>query len=153
MEDNFMIEESLQRIKYLCNTFPELLKKITEEEFSYKPSPEKWSKKEILGHLIDSATNNHQRFIRVQFENVPVITYNQNQWNTCNNYNHMSASHLISFWLSYNIHLFEVIKQIPAENLSRECSIGKTENVTLEWLIIDYVRHLEHHLKQIVEFK
>ena len=68
-----MITESIKRLQYLCEEIPVLLSIIPEQDFTHKSAPEKWSKKEILGHLIDSATNNHQRFIRAQFENVPSI--------------------------------------------------------------------------------
>jgi hypothetical protein len=148
-----MTEKPIQRLQYLCTTIPPLLSKIKEDNFSSKPSSDKWSKKEILGHLIDSATNNHQRFVRVQFEHVPTISYDQIKWNSHTHYNQIDSKHLISFWAAYNLHLVELIKLIPKDNLTRECNIGRDTPVTLQWLIDDYVRHLEHHLKQIVEYK
>ncbi len=108
-----MIEKSIQRLQYLCTTLPALLSKIEENDFSHKPSSNKWSKKEILGHLIDSATNNHQRFIRVQFEYVPTISYDQNNWNSHTHYNQIDSKQLISFWTAYNRQLIEIIKLIP----------------------------------------
>lgn len=66
-----MIKETILRLQFLIDTIPSLLTEIDEVQFSNKPNFEKWSKKEIIGHLIDSATNNHQRFVRCQFENVP----------------------------------------------------------------------------------
>lgn len=93
-----MTKESIQRLQYLCDTIPPLLLKIPEGDFTNKPQAGKWSKKEILGHLIDSATNNHQRFIRAQFENVPVISYDQNNWNACSRYNQVDSKQLVSFW-------------------------------------------------------
>jgi hypothetical protein len=147
-----MLEQSIQRLQYLCNIIPPLLLNYSEEAFLYKPAPDKWSKKEILGHLIDSATNNHQRFVRVQFENVPTITYDQNMWNRYSYYAQLNSRQLIAFWELYNQQLAERIACIPEHLLQRECNIGKDANVTLEWLIDDYVRHLEHHLHQIVEY-
>lgn len=76
----------INRLEYLCNTIPELLIQIDEQIFSEKINPAKWSKKEILGHLIDSATNNHHRFVRVQFETNLKISYDQNKWNQYNFY-------------------------------------------------------------------
>jgi hypothetical protein len=148
-----MIDESIKRLQTLCDTLPALLDKIEETDFSFKPSPERWSKKEILGHLIDSATNNHHRFVRVQFEHIPVISYDQNNWNKFGNYNNIDSRHLIAFWASYNRHLVELMQSIPRENLSKECNICRESNVSLQWLIDDYIRHLEHHLKQIIEYK
>mgnify|MGYP003597480034 CR=1 FL=1 len=62
-----MIEDSIQRLEYLIDKIPDMIVKISDSEFSHKPMPNKWSKKEILGHLIDSASNNHHRFIRSQY--------------------------------------------------------------------------------------
>ncbi len=147
-----MLKQTINRLQHLCDTFPNLLTAIPEKDFSYKPSENKWSKKEILGHLIDSATNNHQRFVRVQFEDVPAISYDQDKWNNHSYHNQTNSKLLIYFWAMYNRHLAELIKLIPDEKLTRECNTGEEKNVTLLWLIEDYVRHLEHHLKQIVNY-
>lgn len=147
-----MISKSIDRLQYLCNTIPELLLAIPERDFSLKPFPNKWSKKEILGHLIDSAANNHQRFIRVQFEEIPFIKYDQDNWNSSSRYQKMTQEHVIAFWKMYNQHLIEVAKRIPSELLTRECNSGNENNVTLQWLINDYVTHQEHHLRQIVDY-
>jgi hypothetical protein len=65
----------------------------------------------------------------------------------------MQGKQLLSFWTQYNQLLIAVIKQISAENLQKECNTGSKKNVTIEWLIEDYIMHLEHHLKQIVDYK
>jgi hypothetical protein len=145
-----MIESSINRLKWILDKLPSVLTQISEEKMSEKASPNKWSKKEILGHLIDSATNNHQRIIRGQYENVPAIIYDQDQWNQLNHYNKLDAKHLIHFWILYNNHLLEIMKHIPNENLKRKVKIGEN-NFTIEELFIDYVVHLEHHLKQLME--
>lgn len=147
-----MIERSIQRLEYLCNTVPVLLAKIPDAEFSFKPHPQKWSKKEILGHLVDSASNNHQRFIRTQFEDNPSIFYDQDQWNKHSKYSNFDSSELILFWVTYNNYLTEIIKNIPEENLSKTCRVGEEKTLTLELVIEDYVRHMEHHLKQLVSY-
>lgn len=147
-----MKEQILHRLDTLIKTIPPLLGNITEAEFSLKPAPDKWSKKEILGHLIDSAANNHQRFIRGQYENVPTISYDQNQWNELHRYNETDTAHLIAFWALYNKHLLEILKHIPDENLLRECRSADGNTYTLQFLMEDYVAHLEHHLQQIVSY-
>ena len=146
-----MIEKALNRLEYIINLTPKMLTEISEENMSTKPSPTKWSKKEIIGHLIDSATNNHQRFVRGQFENIPEISYNQNNWNEFSFYNQIESKQIISFWTIYNKQIIEIIKRIPKENLEKQIKIGNNI-LTLEFLIIDYVEHLEHHLKQIIEY-
>lgn len=147
-----MTTESINRLDTLIKMIPGLLEDMDEVEFSFKPLPEKWSKKEILGHLIDSATNNHHRFIRGQFEDIPTISYDQNQWNKLNYYNDLSPKHIIGFWTLYNQHLLEVIKRIPNENLQRKCRVTDGNTYTLQFLIDDYVAHLEHHLHQLVSY-
>jgi len=140
------------RLNDLLVRIPSLLYEMDENEFSTKINPSKWSKKEILGHLIDSAANNHQRFIRVQYEEVPTIIYNQNKWNELNHYQQLESKHIIQYWIVYNKHLFEIMKRIPAENLLKKCNVGLQENVTLQFLMDDYVLHLEYHLKQIINY-
>jgi hypothetical protein len=148
-----MVEKSIQRLQHLCDIVPPLLSKIGERDFSFKPSENKWSKKEILGHLIDSAANNHQRFVRGQFENIPTIFYDQNNWNKYNFYNQIGTEQLIEFWSAYNNQLVALLKLIPKENLLRECKVGGEEKFSIKFLFEDYVQHLEHHLKQIVDYK
>ena len=146
-----MITKAIDRLGYLCNTIPELLTGISDSLFSEKIRPEKWSKKEIIGHLIDSATNNHQRFVRSQFEDNLQITYDQNNWNKYNFYQQIDKKQVIDFWTIYNKQILELIIRIPAENLQRECFTGE-KFLTLEYLINDYVEHLEHHLIQVVSY-
>ncbi len=146
-----MIEKALNRLEYIINLTPKMLTEISAENMSTKPSPTKWSKKEIIGHLIDSATNNHHRFVRGQFENIPEISYDQNNWNEFSFYNQIESKQIISFWTIYNKQIIEIIKRIPKENLEKQIKIGNNI-LTLEFLIIDYVEHLEHHLKQIIEY-
>jgi hypothetical protein len=146
-----MTEENIERLEHLCKIVPAFLRNISEEDFCFKPTHDKWSKKEILGHLIDSATNNDHRFIRGQFETVPTISYDQNKWNEFSYYNQINTDQLIQFWTLYNLQLLELIKRIPAPNLKMECNTGGQKNQTLKWLFNDYVSHLEHHLGQIIE--
>lgn len=149
------MKRSVDRLHDLCSIIPPLLNGIDEEKFSTKPGPEKWSKKEIIGHLIDSATNNHHRLVRGQFENAPYIPYDQNKWNECNYYQQMASRQIISFWSVYNKHLVELIKCIPNEKMGLTVGTGEPGNknlMTLEYLIDDYVEHLEHHLRQVVRY-
>lgn len=144
------IQQSIAHVQYLCDTIPTLLTQIPEADFAHKPAPGKWSYKEMLGHLIDSATNNHQRFVRAQFEESPTIVYDQNNWNTYSHYNLLDSQQLILFWETYNRHLLALIRNIAPESLNKTCWNGGETPQTLEWLFIDYVAHMEHHLKQML---
>jgi hypothetical protein len=148
-----MINESVARLGFLCETVPPLLLRLEEPAFSTQPAPGKWSKKEILGHLMDSAANNHHRFVRGQFEDMPFITYNPDLWNANSHYQNMEGAQLIEFWKQYNLHLLALIKLIPAQSLQNKVtSTADGKSFTLEFLINDYVAHLEYHLKQLVDY-
>lgn len=143
------INSIAEKIEHLCHTLPPLWQEMDEVLFSTRPAPSKWSKKEIIGHLIDSAANNHQRFVRGQFEDRPNIYYNQNLWNECNFYSDLNREGIIELWRAYNLHLASVIKRIPEETLNNIMDRGDEKGVTLGFVIEDYLDHLAHHLNQI----
>ncbi|WP_407429512.1 DinB family protein [Arcticibacter sp.] len=147
-----MLDFVIKRLTYLCEIIPPLLANIGEPLFSTRPDINKWSKKEIIGHLIDSATNNHQRFIRAQFELCPLISYDQNKWNQFNFYQHINGEQVILFWTVYNKQLIELFKQIPEESLKLECKTTPENSLTIDFLINDYLEHLEYHLRQVVNY-
>ena len=123
--------------------------KMSPEEWNYRAAPGKWSKKEILGHLIDSAANNHQRFVRAQYEDNTSITYEQDRWVSFQKYADEPVENIIGLWTNYNKHLVYLISIMPGDKLKNLCDIKQEKLVTLEWVITDYVRHLKHHLDQI----
>jgi hypothetical protein len=142
---------ALKLLNHYVDTIPGKLKAIPDAIFSQKPSQDKWSFKEIIGHLIDSATNNHHRFVRAQFEDHPQILYQQELWNQHSYYQDLSSDHVISFWKIYNRHIIEIISHTPAAILERECLMGDGKTYSIAWLFQDYVRHMEHHFRQIPE--
>ena len=126
------------------------LAKISEEESQRTLGSGKWSKKEILGHLIDSAANNHQRFVRAQLTpSLAFPAYEQERWVAVQRYREAAWNELCMLWKSYNLHLVHVTARIPEESMDRSCSIGSGSPVTLRFLLTDYVAHLQHHLRQI----
>jgi hypothetical protein len=145
------LHDTIERFTYVLNAVPPLLHKVEENTFSTKPAPDKWSKKEILGHLIDSAANNHQRFVRAQFEHEPSIVYDQDKWNEFSYHALMRKDDLIDFWLDYNRYLLKLIKLIPNFKLSKTIRVGHNTH-TLQFIIEDYLVHMEYHLKQIVDY-
>ena len=140
------------QIRSLISKIEPQLSRMNHDEMWFKPDPHKWSKKEILGHLIDSTANNHQRFVRaVNKVAVQFPTYDQDEWVRIQRYNETSWSFLVTFWSAYNSNLSRVIECIPEDAESFPCNIGKEEPVTLEFVVRDYLRHLQHHLKDILE--
>ncbi len=128
-----------------------LLRKIDDAAASRRPAPGKWSQKEILGHLIDSAANNHQRFVRAQLQtDLRFPGYEQDGWVRVQDHADAPWRGLVELWLHYNLHLARIAGKIPPERLGIRCRIGEGEETTLGLLIEDYVRHLEHHLRQLL---
>jgi hypothetical protein len=117
---------------------------------SRKPAPDKWSAKEILGHLLDSAANNHQRFVRAQYlDDRRFPGYEQMEWVALQHCNERTWSNLILFWRSFNLHIAHVIVRLSASDLQKECTVGSGTPEPLEWIATDYVGHIQHHIKQI----
>ena len=109
-----------------------------------------WSRKQILGHLIDSAAKNHQRFVRGQLDRELVTPgYAQEQWVETERFNDRDWNELVQFWLAYNRHLLHLMSHVSPARLSSIIRIGGDDPVSLEFVMIDYVRHMKHHLKQI----
>lgn len=128
------------------------LRALAEARAASSPLPVKWSRKQILGHLIDSAANNHQRFVRVQAESdLELPGYAQDFWVETQRYNDRAWQDLIELWCSYNRHLAHVIANIPESKGDAHCRIGGGPPVTLRYIALDYVGHLQHHLRQIFQ--
>lgn len=145
------MENISEQLKKIVEETSLILQNISQDDWNYRSAPNKWSRKEILGHLIDSAANNHQRFVRVQFEDNPTITYDQNKWVSTQYLTNASSDNLISLWASYNKHLAYIISIMPKDKYNNHCDIRKDQPVTIGWIIEDYVRHLKHHLNQIIK--
>lgn len=128
------------------------LENISEENAGFKSVPDKWSIKEILGHLIDSAANNHQRFVRAAYDSAKDFPpYNQNLWVEVQRHNLQKWSHLIDLFTLYNFHLCHILDSLSESVLTNQCGIGKENTVTIKFVIEDYLRHLQHHLTKIFE--
>lgn len=143
------IDICLDQLDHILDTIPTRLKAFTAEEFNTPQAPGKWSKQQIIGHLIDSAANNHHRFVRGQFDDSPRISYDQEKWNQYSYYDQMDGEALIDLWASYNRHIRRLISLMPDEMRQRTCTMSDGKSYTISWLFEDYVRHLEHHLRQI----
>jgi DinB superfamily len=130
------------------------LRAISDNVAAVKRGPAAWSIKEILGHLIDSAANNHQRFVRAQqVREFSFPGYEQATWVASQNYQARPWPDIVDMWVLYNHHLAHVIRGIPASAADVSCRIGANEPVPLSFLVDDYVVHLRHHLKQIEDHR
>jgi hypothetical protein len=135
---------------------------LTNAESSARRAGGKWSAKELIGHLIDSASNNHQRFVRAQFgEDLVCEGYAQDEWVRAQKYEEEPWRLLVNLWKFYNLHLAHVCRHAPEHVRLRErrrhnldevgwAEVSRDEPATLEHLMRDYVGHLKHHLRQIL---
>jgi hypothetical protein len=129
-----------------------------------RPGQGKWSPREIVGHLVDSAANNHQRFVRAQFqEDLVFAGYAQDEWVAVQRYQEAPWADLVTLWASYNRHLARVMAAVPQEARLRSYARHNFDRLayqavpagtpsTLDYFMNDYVRHLEHHLRQLGVF-
>ena len=142
---------AISRLEELLETVPRRLADVPDADAARKPAPHRWSKKELLGHLIDSAANNHQRFVRAQgTPRLETPRYEQEFWVAAQSYATESWPDLVNLWTLYNRHLLHVVKAMPAEVLPHECAITGYGEMTLEALVVDYVRHMNQHLAQLL---
>ena len=129
---------------------PQLLGLTDDPELATRPRPEKWSRKEILGHLIDSACNNQQKFVRMmQHSRLEFPGYAQDDWVLLQNWSAADWENMILLWQCYNQHLAYLIESIPSKYYGHEIIIEGTGPFRLDFIMPDYVEHLKHHLRQI----
>ncbi len=147
------VDSAMKLLEDHIKQVPVLFRGFSEEQLRQKPAPEKWSKKEILGHLIDSAINNLQRFTEVQFLPQPyrIVSYSQNELVAVNHYQELPINHLLELWSALNKHIVYVVQSTPGKRFEFpvDPKYDNGEMKTLGWVICDYVAHMEHHLKQV----
>jgi hypothetical protein len=152
-EDILDVSASMDRLEDHIEAFPIKIKKLSSEELLYRRAEGKWSKKEILGHLIDSAINNLKRFTDAQFSQLPyeVVSYRQVDLVVVNDYQNLPLDHLLGLWQALNIQIVFVVRNIDDEKLNYavDPQYENGELCTLGWIIVDYVAHMEHHFRQI----
>ena len=142
------MESIANDLEMVVTTYLPSLKLLDESRFANKPSPSKWSKKEVIGHLVDSAQCNIRRFMMAQYEETPRIIYNQDRSVTIAGYQHWNSNELIDLWRLLNLQIAEILKNTSDETAQRQCMTEELH--TIEWLAIDYIKHLKHHLHQVL---
>jgi len=144
--------DTLNRI--LANV-PDQIRALDAAEMDHKPAPAKWSKKEILGHLVDSAYNNHQRFLRAELQgNLIFQGYDPDDWVIKNNYQNRSIEDVLHMWETCNRHLSILVSKLPKDVLQKMTTehefhimamnlLPEGESSNLSYLIWDYIFHLD----------
>lgn len=151
-----------QTLNKIIATVPAQIKAIDKATMNFKPKPAKWSKKELLGHLVDSAYNNHQRFLRAEQQgNLIFQGYDPDEWVIKNNYQNRETDEILNLWILSNQHLSALVENLPKSILQKETTahnfhkicmnlLKEGESTSLSYLMEDYIFHLEYHLNQLI---
>ncbi len=142
-------EQLVQRIAAVSSFWQTL----SEAELQRPLAPGKWSRKEVLGHLVDSAQTNIRRLVVGQYQPLAHIVYNQDVWVQAAGYQTYPADDLLNLWVLLNRHFARIVAQLPASQLDVLTNWGREEPefVSLGFVAEDYLRHLDHHLNQLYQ--
>ncbi|MFN2530520.1 MAG: DinB family protein [Pyrinomonadaceae bacterium] len=155
------IRTFVEEFKVTIETAATRLHAISDTQSQLDTNDRAWCPKQIIGHLIDSAAHNHQRFVRAQFkDDLRFEPYEQDRWVELQQYTREPWHRLVDLWKNYNLHLAHLISNIPAGVLQTQRTQHNLDQIawqtvetdqptTLDYFIRDYVGHLRHHLAQI----
>lgn len=133
----------------LTNTINQFIEHQSQDiNWAHKPIPGKWSAKEVLGHLIDSAHINLQRFVRCNYESSFTLTYDQDEWVAAQHYDNADITELLTLWKLVNGRIITILNNYPTDRWQAVCN-----GHTVEFLANDYIDHMHHHLNQIIAFR
>ena len=138
-----MLQQTIDR------EIPEL-RALPDEKAARAPKPGSWSPKQELGHLIDSAANNHMRFAVASIEgSFEGAGYTQDRWVEAHGYQDLAWTEIVDLWYRYNLLLVHLVGRIAEEHMESRCVVGSSA-VTLRFLIVDYIRHMQHHVDHVL---
>jgi hypothetical protein len=142
--------QTINSLRELLQRVPDRLQELSQDRVESRPAPSGWSPKEELGHLLDSAANNHQRIVRAQLEDNPAMPgYQQNSWVAVHAYERRDWEELIELWRALNRQLLAAAEAVPDSAWSRSLTVADSEPLTLQFVFEDYVAHMVHHLQHI----
>lgn len=143
-------EQTARGIELELESWRDKLLSIDPESAHDKPTADRWSISEVVGHLIDSACNNHQRFVRAQHGSELVFPkYDQNAWVSAADYRACDWKSLVELWYHYNRLVAVLVRNIPDAALATSCTITPYETCSLEFLVTDYLDHMRHHFEKL----
>jgi len=142
--------KALNELRAVINEVPRRLNQLPSSQVERKQSTAPWSPKEELGHLLDSAANNHQRIVRAQLEDKPRMPgYDGDAWVELHQYQQRNWQEVIELWRALNQQLLTAAEAAPDAAWSRTCTIADSLPLTLKFVFEDYIAHMLHHLQHI----
>jgi hypothetical protein len=142
--------KSLSMLRAAIRSVPEALLRMHDQVAAEIPPPDKWSRRQELGHLLDSAANNHQRIVRAQLEAQPAMPgYDGDRWVDLHDYQHRDWKELIGIWSALNSQLLAAAEAAIPSASARTCTIAGSEPMTISFIVDDYVEHMLHHLQHV----
>ena len=147
------MEDISQKLNSIVNNFYQKYQDLNDEITSKRLSTDEWTLKEIIGHLIDSASNNHQRFVRLQIIDelvFPDYAQDNSRWLEIARYNELNFPDIILLWKKYNVLIANIIKEVDRNKLNNYWKLNG-DRITLKYMMIDYLGHIKDHLKQFEE--
>ena len=142
--------EALNVLRNLLDHLPARLERLPAGQLTLKPDANRWSKQEEFGHLLDSASNNHQRIVRAQLQENPAMPgYEGDRWVELHHYQQREWRGLIAIWHALNQQLLTAASAAPKAAWQRTCTIAGSPPVALAFVFEDYIHHMLHHLRHI----
>jgi len=149
-QESLTAPRGVAQLRMLLAVLPGRLAAISRERAAAKPAPDRWSANQELGHLIDSAANNHQRIVRAQLENnLALPSYDGDEWVELHRYQDRDWIELIALWRAGNSQLLAAAQSAPDQAWAHTLSVGGSEPMTLRFVLDDYVDHMASHLRHI----
>jgi hypothetical protein len=152
MENKTERNRLAEELRGIVEEASEWLGNLSEDVVAKRPGEGHWSAKEILGHLVDSAVNNHQRFVRLQITDdlqFPDYSRDNDRWVAIQGYNRTDWNVLIQLWRHVNLHLARIIAAVDQRCIGNAWQLDRQTRYTLGELMIDFPVHMKGHLKQI----
>ena len=145
-----MSTSEARALRKLVDQVRPMLARLPVDERAVRTAPGKWSRQEILGHLIDSAANNHHKFVRtMQQPALSFVGYAQDDWVALQRWHEAVWEEMVTLWSAYNRHLAYLMEQVQPDQLAHNITIEGAGPYTLSFIMTDYLEHLKHHLNQI----
>lgn len=145
------MEQAARHLLHTLDAVLPLLREVGEVTAAQRPAPGKWSAKEIIGHLVDSAANNQQKFVRTAAQHELLFPgYAQDDWVALQHYQQMPWEQLLTLWEACNRHIAHIMQHLDPSVLQHTIIIDGKGPFTLEFIVNDYTEHLKHHLKAIL---